>query len=178
VTEEKPLHVLVDEALYGPWRTLWSKHGYWSASRPCRHRDEPHSRLSETERNGFFSARVDEDHFTTADRGWTPFDPMTGKRRDPLEWWEDSGDWIPRYDLAWEHTGPLIARLGVLLCRCEVPIPDGYERAWVAAIGGDGAWGGREEGWFEASIESTATGSTPLLAVCRLIVALGERLPR
>ena len=55
---------------------------------------------------------------------------------------------IPRYDTDWSATGPLIERLGIA--------------TWP-----------QSEGWAaELRLEDRATGPTPLIAVCNLILAL------
>lgn len=166
-TPEKPLHVRVDEALYGPWSPYWSKHGYWIVSRPCRH-PEGHSRLDHTQQNGFFPERVTEDYFTGGARGWTPYDPMTGKKTEPEPWWSASGDWIPNYDTDWSATGPLIERLGITVVLNRDRDRHGPDYSWVASAG------------TLPFSEPGACGATPLLAVCHLILALHEagKLPK
>lgn len=86
--------------------------------------------------------------------------PMPGHRpHDHILWtyyrkceWEEDGDWEPvvSYDTDWSATGPLIEEFGFNL---------EAGNGWTALD-----WGG----------EYAAVGSTPLEAVCHLIIALSE----
>lgn len=81
-------------------------------------------------------------------------------------WWERlDGSWtaaIPRYDTAWEATGPLIERFCLAL-RPPAEPPQIGSSLWEAY-------------WWGADEEETTAGSSdgPLIAVCLLILMLGE----
>ena len=90
---------------------------------------------------------------------------VLGRRCEPCsgtggcsDWSEvPSTDWngecqnihVPRYDTDWSATGPLIERVGV-----SVEVADGE---WIALVA-----------------PFAAAGPTPCVAVCKLIIALGE----
>lgn len=81
----------------------------------------------------------------------------------------DADRFIPLYDTGWSATGPLIEEHGIALLDLN---QEGEK--WVAFL-----WGEHEYTTFEDSYltidgnsSDTATGDTPLVAVCNLIVAL------
>lgn len=81
---------------------------------------------------------------------------------------------VPRYDTDWSATGPLIERFGIELCAPGEH--GGSEVNWLAS---------KRIGWIpvgnspHAYADTTdAEGSTPLIAVCNLILALPDEVVR
>lgn len=75
----------------------------------------------------------------------------------------DEGDgmikWLPRYDIDWHATGPLIQRIQILI---QPP---------MFADEGDNMWAATGP-WRPAESRRLVKGETPLIAVCNLILAL------
>lgn len=83
---------------------------------------------------------------------------------------DEDGTWrsglVARYDLDWAATGPLIERLGISVTMDD---DDASSVGWLAGTfeyicGSDGYHAYMDDGY--------ATGETPLIAVCNLILAL------
>lgn len=75
---------------------------------------------------------------------------------------------VPRYDTDWSATGPLIERYGISVTMDD---DDASSVGWLAGTfeyvcGSDGYHAYMDRGY--------ATGETPLIAVCNLILALKE----
>jgi hypothetical protein len=92
--------------------------------------------------------------------GYPPITPMVG-HKEP----------VPRYDIDWSATGPLIERFGFTIERSDEWETD-LEKAWSAAleVGTEKTTTGVVEVFSKSSV-----GPTPLIAVCTLIVALAKR---
>lgn len=104
--------------------------------------------------------------------GWTQMEP----EGQPQDWFGKPPDWdksrlpgfrhhVPDYTTNWHETGPLIAKNGIKLYVSRYLGPDPIE------------WGALHPGDRYRVAENTTLkgiGSTPLIAVCHLILAMKE----
>ena len=89
-------------------------------------------------------------------------------RHGGWQWWrqypyEEDGTWerCPLFDVDWSATGPLIEKYAI-----DVEGPRGNLEPWMA-----GAWRPHDE----PLTHERKGGDTPLIAVCKLIIALAQQ---
>jgi hypothetical protein len=146
---ERPIHVLVAEALG------WTE---------CRIADYPRPTLVPDTHWPIWHGRPSEGH-------WPLWMSRAEWEREP-----NSRPEVPHYELSWEETGPLIEKYHVGLVYseddwCAFLWPKGE---YVEFPGDDEPE--RREQWLtlDGTSFDAATGATPLLAVCALILKLKE----
>lgn len=146
MTEEKPLHVRVAEALGWEWGTFC---GISILMSPGRYEREAFPGSSWT-RGCTGEVRDPETTFYDSDRSIPKFPP------------------VPRYDTDWSATGPLIEKYEISLDYEQLSgVKASAWRHVPSDLPEDQQYGGR---WLEFSKSSEKS----LIAVCNLILALKE----
>jgi len=79
-------------------------------------------------------------------------------------WWHGDVP-VPRYDIDWSVTGPLIERYAISIHHLDYPDHNGWFASWRTGAG---------KRWKSTPAGARPPCKTPLQAVCQMIIALKE----